>query len=207
MKAKIFPTLNFEKALWDKGFQSICGLDEVGRGCFAGPVVVGVVVFPQNVTLPDGIADSKMLTPKKREKLAKEIKEIALEWGVAEVSVEVINKIGIGKAAQVAFKQAVESLKNKSDYCLIDAFFIDGVDRKIQMAIIHGDQVCASISAASIVAKVYRDELMIKLHDQYPQYGFAQNKGYGSKQHQEALKAHGLSPLHRTSFNLDKFLI
>jgi ribonuclease HII len=202
----IFPTLEIEQGLWAQGHKLICGLDEVGRGCFAGPVVVGVVVFPQDVVVPEGVADSKLLTPKKRQKLAQEIKEVALEWKIAEVSVEVINQVGIGKAAQLAFKQAVESLENGWDYCLIDAFFINGLDRSKQKPIVGGDKICASISAASIIAKVYRDELMVKLHEQYPEYGFDKHKGYGSKQHQEALKKHGLCSIHRTSFNLDKFL-
>lgn len=202
----VFPTLDFEQELWDKGYKLVCGLDEVGRGSFAGPVVVGVVVFPPGVDLPEGIADSKLLTPKKRERLSKEIKESALEWGIAEVSVEVINKVGIGRAAQMAFKQAVEGLKNGWDFCLIDAFTINGLDKSKQKAIAGGDKLCTSISAASIIAKVYRDELMVKLHESYPQYGFDKHKGYGSKQHQEALKKYGLCPLHRTSFNLSAFL-
>ncbi len=201
----VFPTLNFEKQLWLSGYSRVCGLDEVGRGCFAGPVVVGAVIFPPKVLLPEGIADSKLLTPKKREKLAVLIEQADLEWTIAEVSVEVINKVGIGKAAQQAFKQAVESLK-KWDYCLIDAFYIDGIDRAKQKPVVHGDSLSVSIAAASIIAKVYRDALMVKLHEQYPQYGFDKHKGYGSKQHQDALKQYGLCPLHRTSFNLNKFL-
>lgn len=201
----VFPTLDFEKELWTKGYFNVCGLDEVGRGSFAGPVVVGAVIFSPDAILPEGIADSKLLTPKKREKLAVLIKETALEWTIAEASVEVINKVGIGKAAQQAFKQAVESLK-KWDYCLIDAFFIDGLDRTKQKPIVHGDSLSVSIAAASIIAKVYRDALMVKLHTQYPEYGFDKHKGYGSKFHQDALKQYGLCPLHRASFNLNKFL-
>lgn len=202
----IFPTLQFEQDLWNKGLKYICGLDEVGRGCFAGPVVVGAVVFPVDIVLPKGIADSKLLTPKKREKLALEIKKLALDYAIAEVEVSLINQLGIGQATQLSFQKAVKSLKRPPDFLLIDAFFIQGIDRRIQKPIIRGDQSCASISAASIIAKVYRDELMVNLDAKYSQYGFAQHKGYGTKAHQEALKKHGLSDIHRKSFNLEKYL-
>lgn len=202
----IFPTLELEESLWDKGYRYICGLDEVGRGCFAGPVVVSAVVFPQGVALPDGIADSKLLKPKHREQLAIRIKSQAACWSVAEVSVSVINKVGIGKATQMAFRKALRLLSVQVDYVLIDAFYVKHLDRKKQEPIKDGDKICASISAASIVAKVYRDDLMKKLHKKYPRYGLAKHKGYGTKEHQEAIRKHGLSRIHRKSFNLEKFL-
>jgi len=203
----IFPTLNIENQLWNSGYTYIAGLDEVGRGSFAGPVVVGAVIFPKNSTLLAGIADSKLLKPKIREQLATEIKKLALFWSIAEIGLDEINKLGIGKATQLAFKKAVMGLKNSPDFLLIDAFFIDGIDRKIQRPVVNGDKLCASISAASIIAKVHRDNLMVKLSKQYPNYGFEKHKGYGTLYHREAIKKYGLSKIHRTSFNLEKFLI
>lgn len=214
----ITPTLQFEKKLWNSGYTHVCGLDEVGRGSFAGPVVVGAVVFPKNSQMIEGLADSKLLKPRKREKLSVVIKEQAFVWAVAEISVSVINKIGIGKATQMAFRKAVRSLKVKPDYIVFDAFYnlsgakisssayVAHLNRKKQKPIKDGDKICASISAASIIAKVHRDKLMRKLHKKYPEYGFAKHKGYGTKRHQEALKKFGLSKVHRKSFNLQKFL-
>lgn len=203
----ITPTLNLEKELWNKGFSCICGLDEVGRGCFAGPVAVGAVVFPRDVTLPDGVADSKLLTPKRRERLADQIKEAALAWSVVAVGVSYINKLGVGKATQMAFRKALRTLPVQADFVLIDAFFVKHLNRKKQQPVKDGDKICASISAASIIAKVYRDNLMKQLHLKYPQYGLAKHKGYGTREHQEAIKKYGLSRIHRKSFNLEKFVL
>ncbi len=203
----ILPTLKFEKKLWSQGYHYICGLDEVGRGSFAGPVVVGAVIFPKDVLLPKGIADSKLLTPKKREKLDSQIKQVALAWSVGEISVRDINKFGIGKATQMAFRKALKNLSHQTDFVLIDAFYVKHFNRKKQRPIKDGDKICASISAASIIAKVYRDKLMEKLHQKYPHYNFSKNKGYGTREHREAIKKHGLSRVHRRSFNLEKFLV
>lgn len=202
----ITPTLDFEKKLWNSGHHHIAGLDEVGRGCFAGPVVVGAVVFPKNFQLIDGIADSKLLKPRQREQLELRIKNQALVWSVAEISVANINKVGIGKATQMAFRKAIKLLEKSPDFILIDAFYVKHLNRKRQRPVKDGDKICASISAASIIAKVYRDKLMKRLHKKYPQYGLARNKGYGTKVHQEAIRKHGLSRIHRKSFNLQKFL-
>lgn len=202
----VFPTLDIEKKLWQQGYNLVCGLDEVGRGSFAGPVVVGAVIFSKDGEIPEGIADSKLLTPKKRENLEPRIKNQVLSWSVAEISVSVINKVGIGKATQMAFRKAVGLLDKKADFVLIDAFYINHLNRKRQRAVKDGDKICASISAASIIAKVYRDKLMKKLAKKYPRYGFNRNKGYGTKLHQEAIKKYGLSRIHRKSFNLQKFL-
>lgn len=202
----ILPTLNLETQLWEKGFKSVCGIDEVGRGCFAGPVVVGAVVFRPYCVVPEGVADSKLLTARSREDLESRIKNQALCWSIANISVRDINRYGIGKATQMAFRKALKSLPTRADFVLIDAFYIKHFNRKNQKAVKDGDKVCASISAASIIAKVYRDKLMEKLHQKYPHYGFARHKGYGTKEHQEAIKKHGLCLLHRKSFNLEKFL-
>lgn len=202
----ITPTLQFETSLWNLGYSYVCGLDEVGRGCFAGPVVVGAVIFSPNSNLPDGIKDSKLLKPERRVELAEGIRQCAYAWAIGESSVEMINRVGIGKATQIAFYNAVKSFKHIPDYLLIDAFYVNNIDRNKQKPIKDGDKVCMSIAAASIIAKVYRDQLMIRLDGEHPQYGFARHKGYGTKFHQEAIKKHGLSKLHRTSFNLGKFL-
>ena len=202
----ILPTLNFEKELWDRGFRFVCGLDEVGRGSFAGPVVVGAVVFPPDIEKMEGVADSKLLKPKVREKLALKIKDQALCWSVAEISVRDINKAGISKATQMAFRKALRLLLVQADFVLVDAFYIKHLNRKKQKPIKKGDRDCFSIAAASIIAKVYRDELMVNTHRKYPQYGFAKHKGYGTKEHREAIKKYGLSKIHRKSFNLEKFL-
>ncbi len=206
----IYATLEEEKKLWQKGFSLVCGIDEVGRGCFAGPVVVGAVIFPVNVELPAGqIADSKLLKPMQRKKLVELIKSKATSWAIAEVGGPTINKVGIGKATQMAFRKVVKSLEKKPDFVLMDAFYISrliGLTRKNQKPIIKGDQISISIAAASIVAKVYRDKLMKKYHQKYPKYHFGKHKGYGTKLHQEAIKKYGLTRIHRKSFNLDKFL-
>lgn len=201
----IFPTLNIEKKLWKSGYTQVCGIDEVGRGSFAGPVCCGAVIFPKNCELLLGVADSKLLKPKQREKLDKLIKECALSWSIAEVGVAVINKVGIGRATQIAFRKAVKSLDKRADFVLIDAFYIQHFNRKNQRPVKDGDKICMSISAASIIAKVYRDKLMKKLGKIYPKYGFAKHKGYGTKYHQDMIKKHGLLRIHRKSFNLEKF--
>ncbi len=202
----IVPTLQLEKKLWKSGYHYIAGLDEVGRGSFAGPVVVGAVIFSSSVELPDGLADSKLLKPRQRENLEPRIKKQALAWSVAGVSVANINKVGIGKATQMAFRKAIKLLDKSPDFILVDAFYIKHLNRKRQKPIKDGDKICASISAASIIAKVYRDKLMKKLAKKYPQYGFAKHKGYGTKLHQEAIRKYGLSRIHRKSFNLEEFL-
>ncbi len=202
----IISTLDIEKKLWNSGYSRVCGTDEVGRGCFAGPVVVGAVIFSKDSILPEGIADSKLLKPKQREKIAESVKREALSWAIAEVSVPVINKVGIGKATQMAFRKALKLLPVQADFVVIDAFYIKHLNRKRQRPIQDGDKICASISAASVIAKVYRDKLMENLSKKYPQYGFAKHKGYGTLEHQEAIKKYGLTRIHRTSFNLQKFL-
>lgn len=201
-----YATTDFEKLHWNKGLELVCGVDEVGRGCFAGPVVVGAVIFPPHFNQYEGIADSKLLSETQRKKLANHIKKLSLDWAVAEVSVEIINKVGIGKATQLAFTQVLKNLERFPEHILIDAFYIAEIEKNIQSPIKKGDQLSISIAAASIIAKVYRDELMKKVAKDYPFYLFEENKGYGTKHHREMIKTHGLSPLHRTSFNLQKFL-
>ncbi len=200
------PTFDYESKLWRQGVRHIAGVDEVGRGCFAGPVVAAAVIMPEGFDATDQIDDSKRILPKKREKLAKIIKEHALAFSIAEIPVQTINDIGIGKAAQKAFVNAILGLGIKPDHILVDAFMIHAIDRLKQTPIIHGDRLSISIAAASIIAKVYRDKLMQQFHLQYEAYDFYSNKGYGTKKHRDAIGKLGLCDLHRTSFDLTKFL-
>lgn len=196
---------SFEKKLWDQSYNLIAGLDEVGRGSWAGPVVAAAVIFPPWIKLDFALADSKLLTPKKREELSELIKESAQSYSIAEVGLGEINKEGIGKASQRAFRQALRKLPTDPDFLLMDAFFLKYVRRSMQLPIIKGDQKSASIAAASILAKVYRDQLMVRAAVEFPHYGFDQHKGYGTRFHQEAITSLGFSTIHRTGFNL-KFL-
>lgn len=203
---KTLPTFDEENFLWQKGFTHIAGVDEVGRGCFAGPVVTAAVILPQNFSSPKPINDSKLLSAKVRKQLSVVIKQQAIAFAISEVSVSIINKIGIGKATQQSFRDAIKKLNKKPDFILIDAFYIKHLARKRQKPIVHGDGLSISIAAASIIAKVYRDELMEKLHPRYEIYDFATNKGYGTKKHQAAIKKYGLSRMHRKSFDLSPFI-
>ncbi len=200
------PTFQYEQKLWSTGLKYIAGVDEVGRGCFAGPVVAAAVILPMDFSATDKINDSKKLSPKIRKELSAVIKKYALAYSIAEISVSIINQIGIGKAAQQAFVKAVMGLAIQPEHVLIDAFMISDLHKIKQTAIIHGDGISTSIAAASIIAKVYRDELMQKLHDRYIVYDFFTNKGYGTKKHRDAIGKYGLCELHRTSFDLTKFL-
>ena len=198
------PSFKEERILWKKGLRNVVGIDEVGRGSFAGPVVAAAVVLPQNFKI-NGIKDSKMLSSKKREILSRYIIENANEYVISEVKTEYINKHGIGKATRKAFLDSIKKLKNRLDFVLVDGYKIKDIDYP-QKGIIHGDSLSVSIAAASIIAKVYRDDLMTVYHKKYPEYNFSENKGYGTKLHRKAIKKYGLCKLHRTSFDLKKFL-
>lgn len=198
----VTPTLDIENSLWQKGYRYVVGIDEVGRGSWAGPLVAAGVILPIGYQIPQGLADSKQVKPQLRKKLSEIITRSAISTFVSEIPVREIDKIGVGKATQEAFRQISRKILPQAEYCLIDAFYIKYFSRKKQMAVRGGDSICASISAASIVAKVYRDDLMKKLNKAYPLYGFAKHKGYGTKQHQEAIKKHGLSNVHRKSYDL-----
>ena len=203
------PTLHEEKALWDKGFEYVIGIDEVGRGSFAGPVMVGAVVFPKRISseLLNGVNDSKLLSELRRNNLYPRIKKHALFSKTASSSVSCIEKIGVGKATEQAFRTVIatclKKLNSNSVFVLVDAFYIPHVKSigKIkQKAIVKGDQKSFSIAAASIIAKVERDRYMIRLSDMYPQFSFHKNKGYGTLSHRLAIQTHGLSKVHRRSF-------
>jgi len=201
------PDFSFEKKFWKKGFRFIGGVDEVGRGAFAGPVVAGVVVFRENQKIDVLINDSKKLTQKQREKADIWIKQNALTYGVGSASVPDINKFGIVKATQIAFRKAIKNCNPKIDFLMIDAFYIPyvkGLNRKNQLPIVKGDSKSVSIAAGSVIAKVYRDKLMTRLskNPKYKKYKWNENKGYGTKAHQNAIKLHGKTRLHRVSFLL-----
>lgn len=200
------PSFREEQLLWDKGLNFVAGVDEVGRGAFAGPLVAAAVILPKDFDQKE-INDSKKLSPEKREQLSKYIILNAVCFKISEVDIDFINKFGVGQATQKAFEDCLNNLKEKFEYALIDGFKIKNLEDKFQKAIIHGDSLSVSIASASIIAKVYRDNLMRNLHLDYPVYNFFENKGYGTKVHREALKRYGLTKMHRTSFNLDKFLV
>lgn len=199
----ILPTLDIEISLWQKGHRYIAGIDEVGRGSWAGPMVAAGVILPVGVSIPKNLADSKLLTPKIREELSKIIKKIAVGFFICEVSSYKIDRLGLARSANIAFRAVIGNIKPRPDFCLIDAFYIKYFSKKKQMAVRGGDKICASIAAASIIAKVYRDDLMRKLHVKYPQYGFSQHKGYGTRLHQAAIRRYGFCKIHRTSYNLN----
>lgn len=191
--------LDFEKQAQAEGYKFVAGIDEVGRGCLAGAVVAGAVILDLSKPLPAGLNDSKKISKKKREIIAEEIKEHALAYAVGQIEADEIDKINILEATKKAMILAVQNLKVKVDFLLIDALELKNIDLP-QEGIIKGDAVSASIAAASIIAKVYRDNLMKDFAETYPEYGFEKHAGYGTKVHFEALRNHGATPLHRKSF-------
>jgi ribonuclease HII len=191
--------LDFETRAIADGFRFIAGVDEVGRGCLAGAVVAAAVILDLSKPIPAGLNDSKKLTAKKRETLDREIRQNAVAFSIAQVEADEIDRINILQATKKAMRLAIENLDPKADFLLIDALELK--DLKLpQKAIIHGDAISASIAAASIIAKTFRDNLMQEMDKLYPAYGFAKHVGYGTKAHFEALKMHGACPLHRKSF-------
>ena len=190
----------YEEEALKYGYKNVVGTDEVGRGPLAGPVVAAAVVLPSDFEV-FGINDSKKLSEKKREELAKYIKEHALAYSIQEVSAQEIDALNILHAAELAMKKSVDALP------IGDVVFIDGTNKPFvhipYKNIIKGDSASISIAAASIIAKVYRDHLMVEYDKIYPEYGFAQHKGYGTKEHYDALRKYGPSPIHRKSFRLN----
>lgn len=198
-RARLEKLWRFENEAYAQGYRAIVGTDEVGRGPLAGPVVAAAVVLPRGVEIL-GINDSKKLSEKRREALAEEIKAKALAYKIAEISPAEIDRVNILHAAERAMKEAVETLPF-GDYLLVDGQ--NQLDVRLPVRnLIGGDSISISIAAASIIAKVYRDHLMVQLDSVYPQYNFAQNKGYGTADHYAALQKYGPSPVHRRSFRL-----
>ena len=195
------PSFSEERALQEQGYRLIAGIDESGRGPLAGPVVAAAVILPCQLDTPwlAQVRDSKQLPPARREYLFQHIQETAIAIGVGTVSHDVIDRRGIVSATRLAMKQAIDQLLPPADCLLIDYLRLPGVPIP-QKAITNGDILCFSIACASIVAKVTRDRLMRDTDRTYPGYGFAQHKGYGTRQHLACLRQLGPSPVHRRSF-------
>jgi ribonuclease HII len=190
---------DFEKQAWREGFCFVAGVDEVGRGCLAGAVVAAACILDLSKPLPEFLNDSKQLSEKKRLKIDEEIRANAVAFAIGQVEAEEIDEINILQATKKAMRLAIEKLAPTADFLLIDALQLKEINLP-QKAIIKGDAISASIAAASILAKTYRDNLMKEFHEIYPEYGFAKHVGYGTKAHFEAIKQHGACPLHRKSF-------
>ena len=192
--------LDFEKELWGKGIRHIAGVDEAGRGPLAGPVVAAAVIMPGDIAI-DGIDDSKKLTARRRVELYEVVTQRALSFGVSIVSHTMIDELNIFQATMAAMAEAVSKLSPAPQHLLVDGMHY----RKGNIpftAIIDGDAKCHSIAAASIIAKVTRDMLMVQLDEQYPGYGFAKHKGYGTKEHFAAIRKYGPCEIHRRSFRM-----
>lgn len=190
--------LEFEKEAFAKGYKSVCGVDEAGRGPLAGPVCAAAVILPEGVII-DGVNDSKKLSEKKRESLFDVIREQALSYSIAYATVDEIEEINILNATMLAMRRAIDGLEIKADYAMIDGNKIPPIDIDAE-CIVKGDAKSMSIACASILAKVSRDRLLYKYAEEYPMYGFDKHKGYGTKVHREAILKYGPCPYHRKSF-------
>ena len=188
----------FEEKLYDEGFHLICGVDAAGRGPLAGPLVVAACILPPFLRI-EGINDSKQLSAKKRKELYKVIVKNALAYKIVFVTEEDVDSLNIYQATKKGMLMAIAGLKHKPDYALIDAMPLGELEIP-HNSIIHGDARCASVAAASILAKVTRDEYMEKMDIKYPNYGFKKHKGYGTKAHMQALEKYGPCKIHRKSF-------
>ena len=195
----------YEKELNNKGYKFIAGTDEAGRGPIAGPLVVAAVILPNTYNNPD-IDDSKKLTSKKREELFEVIKEKALAYSIQIISLEEIAKYNIYEASRQGMIRCVKTLNHKVDALLTDAMPIADFDFPV-IPLIHGDGLSQTIAAASILAKVTRDRLMLEYDKEYPEYDFKNNMGYGTKKHLEALKEHGITPIHRRGYEPIKSML
>ena len=193
---------NIENEYFSKGVGLICGVDEAGRGPLAGPVCAAAVILPANLELP-GLTDSKKLTDKRRRELFPMIKEKAIAYGIGFASEQEIDEINILQATFLAMERALAQLNVRPDLALIDGNREKDFGIPVK-TVVKGDSLSANIAAASILAKVSRDDVMMALAEKYPQYGFEIHKGYGTKAHYEALRAYGASPVHRSTF-LKKF--
>jgi ribonuclease HII len=195
------PTLEFENKHWVQ-FSSIAGLDEAGRGAWAGPVSAAAVILPQITTLTqtlNGVKDSKLMLPKERDFWASVIKTVAITWGIGFSTASEIDEMGIIAATRLAMQRALLQMNPQPQFLLIDALTLPAV-KLPQEALIKGDQRCLSIAAASVLAKTARDAHMCTQDQLYPNFGFSSHKGYGTKRHQLALTTNGPSPIHRKSF-------
>ena len=194
------PGLHFERQAQAEGYTLVAGVDEVGRGCLAGPVVAAACILDAKKRLPKGLNDSKKLTPKKRDEIAAKLKSVCVAYAIGQVEADEIDEINILEATKKAMRLAIQGLACGTDYLLIDALKLKDVDLP-QMPIIRGDAICASIAAASVLAKTYRDRLMTEYHAEYPNYGFDGHKGYAASVHLDALREHGPCSIHRMTFH------
>ena len=193
------PDYSYEISAKENGYNYICGVDEAGRGPLAGPVCAAAVILPEGAVI-EGLNDSKKLSEKKREALFDVVKETAIAWSVAFASVEEIEEHNILNATFIAMNRAIEGLKTKADFALVDG---NRVPRDIKIpcqTVVKGDSLSMSIAAASILAKVTRDRLMLELDEKYPLYEFKKHKGYGTALHMELIRKYGPSECHRPSF-------
>ena len=193
-----FNMWEIEDSHFNNGIQIICGVDEAGRGPLAGPVCAAAVILPPHAQIP-GLNDSKKLSDKRRRELFPLIKEAAVAYGIGIATHEEIDEINILQATYLAMERAIQALSVKPELALIDGNRARDFGIPVE-TVIKGDSLSASIAAASILAKVTRDDMMLELADTYPQYGFEIHKGYGTKAHYAALDEHGISPIHRMSF-------
>lgn len=189
----------FEQEAWGRGIRYVAGVDEVGRGPLAGPVVAAAVIFPPDVHIPH-VTDSKLLQPDEREMLARKIKRQALAWSVGLVPAPMIDAINILRATYVAMREAIRALDPAPELLLVDGWALPDIEYP-QINVIGGDRLSFSIAAASIIAKTTRDRIMCHLDTLYPQYGFAHHKGYSCREHFRAIAEHGPCPIHRRSFS------
>ena len=202
-KSKPVPSLEFEEALWKQGLLLVAGIDEAGRGTWAGPVMAGAVILPADpgiLTRLAGVRDSKLMTPAERDSMYDVITREASFWAVGTADNREVDSIGILNATRLAMKRALDGLGTVPQHLLIDYVRLHDVPIP-QQGIKHGDMLSLSIACASVLAKVTRDRFMTAAAAEFPQYGFEKHKGYGTKQHQEALKQYGPCPLHRMSFH------
>ena len=204
--APIEPTLEVERARFAAGARIVAGMDEVGRGAIAGPVMIGVVAIDASVgEIPKGLRDSKLMTPKRRDAMVPLVKAWGLAWAVGAASNDEIDRFGIVSALGLAASRALQDLGVVPDVVILDGntgFLVEEPGGPRIETRVKADQDCASVSAASVLAKVQRDALMQELHELHPHYGWDGNKGYGAKVHTDALRTHGLTDLHRRSWNL-----
>jgi ribonuclease HII len=198
VRLQLDPDDREEAALRERGFRFVAGSDEVGRGCLAGPVVAGAVILPDGWT-PSGLRDSKLLDGTARDRLAGEIRARAVAWAVAEVDAELIDRLDILQATLLASMLAAARLDVRPDALITDSLHLPGVGL-LQRVLVDADRRCRSVAAASVVAKVYRDRLMVDYDRLYPGYGFAEHKGYAAPGHRAAIEALGVSPIHRRTF-------
>lgn len=202
------PDLSFEQALWKSGLTKLGGVDEAGRGAWAGPVSAGIVILPADPSILEtlyGVRDSKLMSALQRDRWAALIRETCLAWAVGFASAEEIDTSGILPATRLAVMRAFENLTVRPEHLITDYLKLPEISIP-QTVLVKGDRRCLSVAAASVLAKTSRDALMRQLEQDHPTYGFEQHKGYGTRQHQEAILKHGLSGGHRRSFRIEKYL-